>query len=107
MTTELMNCINGGTRVFPIRVTSNAIVEPLTGVTLVAGGSGLYTFTFTDGGLRTPVVLGYIPLTANLQAQLSTVANNSIAVTFTNNSGTGTNTDFHITVLLYDRDTTK
>jgi hypothetical protein len=70
-------------------------------VTLTDNGSGDYTLTFRRPGRRVPVILGAVPLVANLQAQIVSVTASAVNVKFTNNSGTATDTQFHLGVLMY------
>lgn len=93
----------------PARVTESltgnaALPEGFNHFTFTKNGTGDYTLTLKKPGRRAMVVVGVSPLTANLQHQIVSVSASVVNVKFTNNSGTATNTDFHISVLKYGSD---
>lgn len=78
-----------------------SILEGISDATLTDNDTGDYTLTFTRPGRRVPVVLGCVPLTANLQPQIESVTAAAINIKFTNNSGTATDTDFHLSLMMF------
>lgn len=69
---------------------------------VVKNGTGDYTITVNRVSKRNLTVVSVIPMTANLQVRLVTATTSAVNFTFTNNSGTATDTDFHATFIRYD-----
>lgn len=79
---------------------TRSILEGATDASLPSSGStGVYVLTLNKAAKRTPIIVGIVPLTANLQPSVSIDSGNAaITISFTNNSGTATDTDFHLVV---------
>ena len=86
------------------RETSDALVEGRYHGTFVKNGTGDYTITLRKPSRRTICVVGVSPLVANLQHRIVAVSASAVQVSFTNNSGTAVDTDFHMSVVRFDSD---
>lgn len=71
-------------------------------VTSTQNATGDYTIAITQPGERLVCPRCPIPETANLQCQLVSASASSVRYKFTNNSGTATDTRFHVGIVISD-----
>ena len=94
VTDSLVSAVTAGT---------GGVIEGTNEVTAFKNGTGDYTISFAGQSRRAMHVKGYIALTANLQASIVSVSSSAVRIAFTNNSGTATNTDFHLTLQVFGK----
>jgi hypothetical protein len=80
---------------------SAGILEGTFRATITKNGTGDYTITLNEPGMRTMVAVGCLPLTEDLTFKISAVSSSAVQVVFANLSGTDTNTDFHLSVVVF------
>lgn len=83
---------------------TRSILEGSTDATLPDSGStGVYVLTLNEASRRSPVIVGCTPLTANLSPSISIDSGfAAITISFTDNSGSATDTDFHLVIAVFN-----
>jgi hypothetical protein len=83
---------------------TRSILDGSTDATLPSSGTtGIYVLSLNAASAKTPVIVGASALTEDLTFKVAINSNNKdITITWANLSGTDTDTDFHLTVCVFE-----